>query len=117
MLTICCVTSGRKTGVDQISTRGECSRHSQSCGAGIGVFLLVQRCCALAIRGSRAAYLPALYLDANGEVDENMRQNKPLYLSAARYQRLQHMYAQHALAKEISRIRSTADRVIRQNWY
>ena len=96
---------------------GECTKHAEHCGSGVSVFFLVQNCCPLVIKGSKACYLPPIYLDSNGEVDELLRQSKPMYLSQRRLQKLEELYLHHQLARELFRIRSTSDKVIRQNWY
>jgi hypothetical protein len=99
------------------SAAGECTLHARSCGTGAGVFFLVQQCQVLLVRGSRSTYYPSLYLDASGEVNEHRGQNRPLFLSSKRYRKLEDLYTSHQVAKEISRKRSSAESVIRLNWY
>jgi hypothetical protein len=98
-------------------TAGDCTLHAESCGCGIGVFLLVQRCCPLLIHGPHACYLPAIYEDANGETSEEMHQRKPMYLSQVKWDKLESMYLKHEIVKELVRTRGNSDRVIRSNWY
>lgn len=71
----------------------------------------------LLIRGALSCYYPTFYLDSSGEVSENRNQNRPLFLSAKRYKKLEELYVTHKVSKEIARKRSTADSVVRQNWY
>lgn len=99
------------------NSAGECTLHARSCGAGIGVFFLVQHCQVILIRGSRGVYSPSLYLDSSGEVSENRGQNKPLFLSTKRYKKLEEMYVNHQVGKEVVRKRASAESVIRLNWF
>jgi hypothetical protein len=47
---------------------GESAQHAASCGAGVGVFLLIKSTKILLIRGRRICLYPSVYLDAHGEV-------------------------------------------------
>lgn len=110
--------AGQRQGEPPMRHPGECTLHSRCCGAGIGLFFLVQRCCLLLIRGSHAIYSYSLYLDANGDAGDSSRgHNRPLYLSQRRLQKIEQLYLTHALPAELARRRATADRVVRQNWY
>lgn len=111
-------TAGRSsmTAVDQL---GECTLHAQQCGAGSSVFFLVQSCQVLLLRGALASYHPSFYLDSSGEVSEHHRgtQSRPMFLSAKRYRKVEELYLGHQVSREVARKRSTADSVVRQNWY
>lgn len=96
---------------------GDCTIHAEHCGGGVGVFFLVQKCCPLLIKGSRACYLPPIYLDQNGETSETLSQSKPMHLSRKRVRRLEELYVRHQLVRELFRVRASSDKVIRQNWY
>ena len=96
---------------------GACSMHARATGGGLGIFFLVQRCVVLVVRDKHAAFLPSLYLDQYGEEDVGLRRGRPLFLSGERYAELQEMYRSHRLAGEVARIRSSADRVLRENHY
>jgi len=96
---------------------GEVTLHARECGAGIGVFFLAHKCTVLLVRGSRAMFYPSIYVDQHGESGEGLHSNRPLYLSAKKYQKLQELYLKHQIGSEITRHRSTADRNIRANWY
>ncbi|KAK8315659.1 hypothetical protein V6Z12_D01G258100 [Gossypium hirsutum] len=74
-----------------------CKSHAKSCGAGIGVFLLIKRTTILLQRCARQAPWPSPYLDAFGEEDNEMRRGKPLYLNEERYAALTNMVASHGL--------------------
>ncbi|XP_052826304.1 E3 ubiquitin-protein ligase UBR3 [Octopus bimaculoides] len=73
----------------------ECVQHSITCGAGTGVFLLVNSSIVVVIRGQRAALWGSVYLDKHGEEDEELRRGKPLYLSEERYQLLEQQWRTH----------------------
>ncbi|CAN0345221.1 unnamed protein product [Ectocarpus fasciculatus] len=136
---------------------GECTLHARECGAGVGVFFLVQRrvespwfglrhartvvdthnnqlslymsssraalscrfrtCVVLLIRDSRGAYYPSIYLDDHGEEDAQLRRGRPLFLNKHRYDSLKQLYLRHKVAQEVSAIRASSDRVIRENYY
>ncbi|KAG0562955.1 hypothetical protein KC19_9G186000 [Ceratodon purpureus] len=46
---------------------GECSRHAESEGSGIGIYLLMRSTQLVLIRGGRVCMAPSLYLDQHGE--------------------------------------------------
>ena len=96
---------------------GECTLHAQRCGAGIGVFYLVQRATALLVKNSLACYYPSMYVDCHGEVDKMLSRNKPLYLSEKRYAKLEAIYMSHEVAKEVVRVRASAERILHPNWF
>jgi E3 ubiquitin-protein ligase UBR2 len=114
---VVCLPGNKATAGVFDTSAGECTLHARSCGAGVGVFFLVQQCQGLLIRGTRAVYWPSLYLDSSGEVNDRQGQNRPLFLSAKRYKKLEEMYLNHQIAKELVRKRASAESVIRLNWF
>ncbi|CAN0069625.1 unnamed protein product, partial [Scytosiphon promiscuus] len=96
---------------------GECTLHARECGSGVGVFFLVQRCVVLLIRDSRGAYYQSIYLDDHGEEDAQLKRGRPLFLNKHRYDSLKQLYLRHRVAQEVSAIRASSDRVIRENYY
>ena len=96
---------------------GRCTIHSKKNGAGVGIFFLLQKCLVLLLHNDKSAYSPSLYVDEHGEEDVGLRRGRPLYLHQERYQRLQKLWLQHEIPGDVARIRSTSDRVIRDNWY
>ena len=98
-----------------ITQPGECTRHAKECGAGVGVFYLVEKCNTLLLVDSRACYYPSLYVDEYGECSTG--HNRPLYLSKVRFEKLQALYSNHEILKEIVRIRLGERSVIRHNFY
>ena len=51
------------------------------------------------------------------EEDVGLRRGRPLIFSDERYQALETLWRAHGIPREVSQIRSTSDRVIRDNWY
>jgi len=96
---------------------GECTLHARSCGAGIGVYFLIQTCKVLLVKGSRSCYYPSIYLDSIGEVNEYRGQKRPMFLSMTRYRKLEELYLSHQIGITVIRNRSSADSIIRTNWY
>jgi hypothetical protein len=90
--TLCCAPSRR-----QCCSRNECYRHAMTCGAGVGVFLMIRKTNILLQRSARQAPWPSPYLDAFGEEDYDMSRGKPLYLSKERYTALTNMVVSHGL--------------------
>ncbi|OVA16505.1 zinc finger protein [Macleaya cordata] len=84
-----------------------CQTHAMSCGAGIGVYLLIRRTTILLQRSARQAPWPSPYLDAFGEEDTEMRRGKPLYLNEERYAALTNMVASHGLDRSSEVLRQT----------
>jgi len=96
---------------------GRCTIHSRKNGAGVGIFFLLQKCAILLVHNDKSAYSPSLYVDENGEEDVGLRRGRPLFLLDERFQRLERLWSKHEIPGEVARIRSTSDRVIRDNWY
>ena len=96
---------------------GEATLHARECGSGVGVFFLAHKGTVLLLRGSRAIYYPSVYVDQNGESGEGLHNNRPLFLSAKKYRKLEELYLKHQIGTEVTRNRSTADKNIRLNWY
>jgi len=49
--------------------------------------------------------------------DVGLRRGRPLYLSAERFARVQQLWREHQVAKEVTRIRISSERVIRESYY
>uniref|UniRef100_A0A7S4J7V0 E3 ubiquitin-protein ligase n=1 Tax=Odontella aurita TaxID=265563 RepID=A0A7S4J7V0_9STRA len=96
---------------------GACTLHAQRVGSGIGVFFLVQKCTVLLVHNNKSAYSASLYVDENGEEDPGLRRGRPLFLKGERYEALEGLWRKHGVPREVAQIRSTSDRVIRDNWY
>ncbi|XP_075685544.1 E3 ubiquitin-protein ligase UBR3 isoform X2 [Rhinoderma darwinii] len=73
----------------------ECVLHSQNCGAGTGIFLLINASVIIIIRGHRFCLWGSVYLDAHGEEDRELRRGKPLYICKERYNVLEQQWVTH----------------------
>ncbi len=96
---------------------GACTIHARKNGSGIGIFFLVQKCTVLLMHNNKSAYSASLYVDEHGEEDPGLRRGRPLFLNAARHRALEQLWRQQGIPREVAQIRSTSDRVIRDNWY
>ena len=96
---------------------GACTIHARKNGSGIGIFFLVQKCTVLLMHNNKSAYSASLYVDEHGEEDPGLRRGRPLFLNDARYRALESLWRQQGIPREVAQIRSTSDRVIRDNWY
>lgn len=96
---------------------GTCTLHARKTASGIGIFFLVQKCTVLLMHNNKSAYSPSLYVDEHGEEDPQLKRGKPLFLNEARYRALELLWRQQGIPREVAQIRSTSDRVIRDNWY
>ena len=74
----------------------ECVHHSIQCGAGTGMFLLVNSSTVVVIRGPRATLWGSIYLDDHGEEDRELKRGKPLFLSPERYKLLKQQWLSHS---------------------
>mmetsp|Transcript_26458 Transcript_26458/g.74018 ORF Transcript_26458/g.74018 Transcript_26458/m.74018 type:complete len:3261 (+) Transcript_26458:550-10332(+) len=96
---------------------GACTLHARKNGSGIGIFFLVQKCTVLLMHNNKSAYSPSIFVDEHGEEDPGLRRGRPLFLNADRYRALELLWRQQGIPREVAQIRSTSDRVIRDNWY
>lgn len=96
---------------------GTCTMHARKTSSGIGIFFLVQKCTVLLMHNNKSAYSPSLYVDEHGEEDPGLRRGRPLFLNAERYRTLELLWRNQGIPREVAQIRSTSDRVIRDNWY
>jgi hypothetical protein len=96
---------------------GACTLHARKHGSGIGIFFLIQKCTVLLMHNNKSAYSPSIYVDEHGEEDPGLRRGRPLMLNDARYRSLEALWRQQGIPREVAQIRSTSDRVIRDNWY
>lgn len=95
---------------------GACTLHARKHGSGIGIFFLVQKCTVLLMHNNKSAYSPSIYVDEHGEEDPGLRRGRPLFLNNDRYRALEMLWRQQMIPREVAQIRSTSDRVIRDNW-
>ena len=122
-IAICLITGAiMRSGIPRRNTRthrppGACTLHARKMCSGTGIFFLVQKCTVLLMHNNKSAYSASIYLDENGEEDTSLRRGRPLFLKEERYVALENLWRQHGIPREVAQIRSTADRVIRDNWY
>ena len=81
------------------------------------MFFLVQKCTVLLMHNNKSAYSASIYVDEHGEEDPGLRRGRPLFLNEVRYRALEGLWRQQGIPREVAQIRSTSDRVIRDNWY
>lgn len=103
--------------VQQSRPPGACTLHARKNGSGIGMFFLVQKCTVLLMHNNKSAYSASIYVDEHGEEDPGLRRGRPLFLNEVRYRALEGLWRQQGIPREVAQIRSTSDRVIRDNWY
>jgi len=96
---------------------GTCTLHARTVGSGTGIFFLLQKCIVLLVHNKKSSYSASLYVDENGEEDTGLTRGRPLFLKDDRYEALGCLWRQHGVPREVAQIRSTSDRVIRDNWY
>jgi hypothetical protein len=96
---------------------GEATEHTWLHHAGAGAFLILPSSATLLVRGEFAAYAPSLYVDAHGEQDIGLRRGRPLTLSQARADALSELAAHAGIAREVARLRSNSDHVVREGFY
>lgn len=96
---------------------GACTLHSRKIGSGTGIFFLLQKCTVLLVHNKKSSYSASIYVDENGEEDPGLSRGRPLFLKEERYAALSALWRQHGIPGEVAQIRSTSDRVIRDNWY
>jgi len=99
------------------SPPGTCTLHARKVGSGTGIFFLLQKCIVLLVHNKKSAYSASVYVDENDEEDTGLKRGRPLFLKEERYKALEAMWRQHGIPREVAQIRSTSDRVIRDNWY
>ena len=69
------------------------------------------------MHNNKSAYSPSIYVDEHGEEDPGLRRGRPLILNESRYRALEQQWRQQGIPRQVAQIRSTSDRVIRDNWY
>jgi hypothetical protein len=109
--------SARRMYSRAIRKPGACTLHARKTASGIGIFFLVQKCTILLMHNNKSAYSPSIYVDEHGEEDPQLKRGLPLYLNETRYRALELLWRQQSIPREVAQIRSTSDRVIRDNWY
>jgi hypothetical protein len=79
--------------------RGECTRHAAKCGAGAGIFFLLQECTGLLLHKSKAAYIQSPFVDSHGETPQY--RGRPLNLDMDRYELLRELWFSHGVRQKV----------------
>jgi hypothetical protein len=95
--------------------KGECTKHSYKCGAGAGMFFLLQECSGLIMHKSKAAYIHSPYVDSHGETPQF--RGRPLNLDLDRYEHLREVWFGHGVRQQVVAERGHARQVILPDFY
>jgi len=95
--------------------KGQCTRHSYVCGAGTGIFFLLQSCTSLIMHKGKAAYAHCPYVDSHGETPQF--RGRPLNLDRERYEHLREMWIGHSIRNQVLVERSSSRPIITPNYY
>lgn len=95
--------------------KGECTRHSYRCGAGAGMFFLLQECSGLIMHKSKAAYIHSPYVDSHGETPQY--RGRPLNLDLDRYDHLREIWFGHGVRQQVVAERGNSRQVILPDFY
>lgn len=95
--------------------RSECTKHALRCGAGCGIFFLLQECIGLIMHGHKAAYVHSPYVDSHGETPQY--RGRPLNLDLNRYEILKEMWVGHLVRERVITERGSSRQVIIPNFY
>ena len=93
--------------------KGECTRHSYTCGAGTGIFFLLQDYVGLIMHQGVGSHIRSIYVDSHGETPVG----RPLYLDAARYEHLRGLWFGHGVRQEVITVREATQQAIREDYY
>jgi len=95
--------------------RGECTGHAARCGAGSGLFFLLQDCVGLIVHGSQAAYVHSPYVDSHRETLQF--QGRPLNLDADRYGILEELWHSHQVKQRVITEQGNARQLVIPDFY
>lgn len=95
--------------------KSECTRHSYKCGAGAGLFFLLQECSGLIMHKGKAAYIHSPYVDSHGETPQY--RGRPLNLDLARYDHLREVWSGHSVRQQVLAERGSSRQVIVPDFY
>lgn len=95
--------------------RGECTKHSYECGAGAGMFFLLQECAGLIMHNGKAAYIHSPYVDSHGETPQY--RGRPLNLDLDRYGHLNEVWSGHSIRQQVLAERESSRQIIVDGFY
>ena len=93
--------------------KGECTRHSYTCGAGTGIFFLLQDYVGLIMHQGFGSYIRSIYVDSHGETPVG----RPLFLDVARYEHLRGLWFGHEVRQQVITEREATQQGIVPNFY
>eukprot|EP00543_Licmophora_paradoxa_P010457 CAMPEP_0202479686 /NCGR_PEP_ID=MMETSP1360-20130828/95108_1 /ASSEMBLY_ACC=CAM_ASM_000848 /TAXON_ID=515479 /ORGANISM="Licmophora paradoxa, Strain CCMP2313" /LENGTH=1565 /DNA_ID=CAMNT_0049107021 /DNA_START=489 /DNA_END=5186 /DNA_ORIENTATION=- len=97
------------------SGKGECTKHSFKCGAGCGIFFLLQECQGLIMHSGRAVYVQSPYVDSHGETPQY--RGRPLNLDLDRYDIFRELWMGHSIRQKVIQERAIARQIIISDFY
>ncbi|CAB9520261.1 protein ligase UBR1 [Seminavis robusta] len=95
------------------SGKGECTQHSYKCGAGTGIFFLLQDCVGLIMQRGEGSFIHSIYVDSHGETPRG----RPLYLDLARYEHMREIYTGHAVKQRVLMERESTQQGVVTGFY
>jgi hypothetical protein len=95
--------------------KGECTKHSFKCGAGSGIFFLLQECQGLILHHGKAVYVQSPFVDSHGETPQY--RGRPLNLDLDRYDLFHELWAGHHIREKVVKERANARQVIITDFY
>jgi Proteolysis_6 C-terminal len=95
--------------------KGECTNHTNRCGAGAGMFFLLQECTGLIMHQKKAAYIHSPYVDSHGETPQY--RGRPLNLDLERYEHLREIWYTHSVRQKVIAERGSSRQVIQIDFY
>lgn len=95
--------------------KGECTKHSYKCGAGAGMFFLLQECTGLIMHNGKAAYIYSPYVDSHGETPQY--RGRPLNLDMDRYDLLHEVWSGHRIRQQVLSERGKSRQIIVPDFY
>ena len=95
--------------------KGDCTRHSYKCGAGAGMFFLLQECAGLIMHNGKAAYIHSPYVDSHGETPQY--RGRPLNLDLDRYGHLHEVWSGHNIRQQVLAERESSRQIIVEGFY
>uniref|UniRef100_A0AAR2LK17 E3 ubiquitin-protein ligase n=1 Tax=Pygocentrus nattereri TaxID=42514 RepID=A0AAR2LK17_PYGNA len=90
---------------------GACTAHTFACGAGVGIFLRLERLSLV-----KGCFYAPPYLDDYGETDQGLRRGNPLHLCRERYRKIQKLWRQHSITEEIGHAQEANQTLVGIDW-
>jgi E3 ubiquitin-protein ligase UBR2 len=95
---------------------GSCTFHTESCGAGAGIFLRMRDAEVLLLGQNKGCFMSAPYLDDYGETDQGLRRGNPLHLCRESYKKLHLLWLSHGIHEEIARKTESTTHMYQVQW-